>query len=54
MAKKIMFLHVPGAAPRGRPNLRWSENIKKDLKDLGLNSELAAKRAAWFNAIRPF
>ena len=50
--KKIMSLHVPNGTPCGRPKLGWSEIIKKNLKDLCLNSKLTADRATWCNAIR--
>ena len=35
---------VPGILPRGRLQLRWSDVITKDLKDLNIRKELADKR----------
>ena len=35
---------VPGLLPRGRPQLRCSDVITKDLKDLIIRKELADER----------
>ena len=39
--------------PRGRPQLRWSDDITKKLKDLIIRKELADKRVEWQRAIMP-
>ena len=44
---------VPGILPRGRPQLRWSDVITKDLKDLNIRKELADERVEWRRAIMP-
>ena len=38
---------VPGIFPRGHPQLRWSDIVTKDLKDLNIRKELADKRVEW-------
>lgn len=51
--KKITTMEISDAPlPRGRPRKRWSDNIKKDLKDLNLTPELTQDRNAWRRRIR--
>ena len=38
---------------RGRPQLRWSDVITKDLKDLNIRKKLAHERVEWRRAIMP-
>ena len=51
--KKIMSLDIDGPTPCGRPRLRWSDVINKDLKKRGINIELACNTPKWRHAIRP-
>ena len=44
---------VPGILPRGRPQLRWSDVITKDLKDLNIRKKLADERVGWRREIMP-
>ena len=44
---------VPGILPRGRPQLRRSDVITKDLKDLNIRKELVDERVGWQRAIMP-
>ena len=44
---------VLGILLRGRPQLRWSDVITKDLKDLKIRNELAHERVEWRRAIMP-
>ena len=50
--KMMMSYNVNGAAPRGRPKLRWIDSVKKDMKELGINTDLTLDRSAWRQAIR--
>ena len=43
----------PGILPTGHPQLRWSDVITKDLKDLNIRKELADERVRWQRAIMP-
>jgi hypothetical protein len=51
--KQILNFNVEGTIPRGRPKLRWSDVINKDLKILGISNQLANDRVRWRAAIRP-
>ena len=48
-----MFITLPDDLPRGRPHLRWSHVITKDLKDINIQKELADDREQWRSAIKP-
>lgn len=39
--------------PEGRPKLRWTDMIHKDLKDTDIQKELAEDKVAWRAAIKP-
>ena len=45
--KVVYKMEVDGKRKQGRPNLRWRDNIKKDLTDLELDEELANDRSLW-------
>ena len=51
--KKIMSFNVDGPTPRGRPRLRWSDVVNKDMRKCGLNPEMANNRLVWRNSIKP-
>ena len=38
---------VPGILPRGQPQLRWSDVVTKDLKDLNIRKGLADELVDW-------
>ena len=44
---------VPGILPTGHLQLRWSDVITKDLKDLKIRKKLADERVGWQRAIMP-
>ena len=48
-----MSFIVDGPTPRGRPRLRWSDVINKDLKIFKLKPEMANDRMKWKKAITP-
>ena len=45
--KAVLDFNIPGSFPIGRPKLRWKEIIKKDMSQLGLNSNMAFDRNLW-------
>ena len=51
--RRVNCYVVPGILPRGRPQLRWSDVITKDLKDLNIRKELVNKRVGWGRVIMP-
>ena len=51
--KKIMSFIVDGPTPRGRPRLRWSDVINKDLRICNLKPDMANDRMKWKKAITP-
>ena len=48
---KCRYLEVEGNAGRGRPRKTWQEVVNRDIKDLGVNKDLAQDRSAWKSAI---
>ena len=50
--KKILSFHVDGAAPRGRPKMRWIDNVNQDMRNLGIRTDLTDDRVAWRLAIK--
>ena len=44
---------VPGSLSRGCPQLRWSDVITNDLKNLKIRKELAKEWVEWRKAIMP-
>ena len=45
--KSMLNYNVAGAYPRGRPKKRWMDNVRKDMKSLNINAELAVDRENW-------
>ena len=45
--KSMLNYNVAGAYPRGRPKKRWMDNVRKDMKSLNINAELALDRENW-------
>ena len=37
-AFKILIITPPGKRPLGRPRRRWEDNIRMDLKEIGINT----------------
>ena len=46
------FLEVEGNASRGRPRKTWQEVVNRDIRDLGVNKDLAQDCIAWKSAIK--
>ena len=51
--KKVTSVHITVTLTKGRPKLRWTDKIHKDLKEIGIYKELAEDRLAWHIAIKP-
>ena len=50
--KQIMKIEVRGNRARGRPRLRWMDNIRHDMNACGLEEEDAQNRRRWKNMIK--
>jgi hypothetical protein len=48
---RVLVGRPEGKRPLGRPRLRWEDNIKTDLRELGINGanwiQLARDRVQW-------
>ena len=53
LPRRVNDYVIPGSLPRGRPQLRWSDVITKDLKDLNVRKKLVEERVEWRKAIMP-
>ena len=51
--RRVNYYVVPRILPRGRPQLRWSDVITKELKDLNIRNKLSDERVEWRKAIMP-
>ena len=45
--KSMLNYNVAGAYPRGHPKKLWTDNVRKDMKSLNKNAELALDRENW-------
>jgi hypothetical protein len=50
--KKCMNLEVGGTRRPGRPRKTWEEVVRRDMRDLNLNREMALDRAEWRRVVR--
>ena len=50
--RKVAALVVDGVRRRGRPNLRWEDRLKLDMKELRLSEDMTSDRKAWRDRIR--
>jgi hypothetical protein len=46
---KILTGKPTGKRPLGRPRCRWEDNIRKDLKEIGINSTRFISRECFHN-----
>ena len=51
--RRVNYYVVPRILPTGRPQLRWSDVITKELKDLNIRNKLSDERVEWRKAIMP-
>ena len=42
---------IPGKRPRGRPRIRWMDNIRRDMKIYGLDDQMTEDRKVWSNMV---
>ena len=47
ITKLALAVEAPGKRPRGRPKMRWMDRIKADLRELGIDEDLASDRTTW-------
>ena len=47
MLKQVREMKVEGTRKKGRPRLTWQELVRKDMREVGLNREMAGDRAEW-------
>ena len=45
--KQVREMKVEGTRKKGRPRLTWQELVRKDMREVGLNREMAGNRAEW-------
>ena len=45
--KEMWKMSVPGKRRQGRPKMRWLDNIRKDMLEMGLKMEDAQNREFW-------
>ena len=50
--ERAMAMEVPGERRRGRPELRWLDNIKNDLSERELSGEDMQDLVKWRRLIR--
>ena len=43
--KQVREMKVEGTRKKGRPRLTWQELVRKDMREVGLNREMAGNRA---------
>ena len=49
---RMMKIKIPGKRTRGRPQRRWNDNIKEDMKKAGVSEEEAEDRMRWRTVTR--
>ena len=47
MGRSAMEMKVHGRRKRGRPNRRWLDKVKDDIKEKGLSADEVYGRATW-------
>ena len=52
--EKIMHLEVEGNRSRGRPRKTWIENVREDMRIVGLSVSDACHRTLWRRAIADY
>ena len=45
--KQLREMKVEGTRKKGRPKLMWEELVRKDMREVGLNIEMAEDQAEW-------
>ena len=52
VAREVMEMEVNGTRKRGRPRIRWKDCIGDDMREKGLQDEMAHDRSSWRRLIR--
>ena len=47
ITRSTLNMTVMGTRPRGRPNMRWLDRLKSDMRIYGINPEMATDRERW-------
>ena len=47
IGRRVLEMKVQGRRKRGRPNRRWLDKVKDDMKEKGLSGEEVYDRATW-------
>ena len=47
IVRRMLDEDIPGKRRRGRPNLRWKDACKRDMRQAGLKEDNATNRAGW-------
>ena len=45
--RRMLDVDIPGTRRRGRPNLRWKDVCRRDMREVGLKQDNTTNRAAW-------
>jgi hypothetical protein len=45
--KKMLYGKLYATRRRGRPKMRWLDDVSMDLRKMGVNGETARNREAW-------
>ena len=47
MTRTVLDMEIPGKRPRGRPRIRWMDNIRRDMRLHGLDESMTEDRKVW-------
>ena len=47
MTRTVLDMEIPGNRPRGRPRIRWMDNIRGDMRLHGLDDQMTEDRKVW-------
>ena len=47
MTRTVLGMEMPGKRPRGRPRIRWMDNIRRDMRLHGLDESMPEDRKVW-------
>ena len=47
MTRTVLGMEMPGKRPRGRPRIRWMDNIRRDMRLHGLDESMTEDRKVW-------
>ena len=52
IGRRMLSFELPGRRPRGRPKRRFMDEVKEDMKLVGVREEDAQDRVRWRQLIR--